>query len=418
MKTKMRRAVNKSSGIRLAIDGGKPIRTAPWGKGPYHFPSELKRLAKVLAGPALPLAQGLQVRELRERLGRLYGMPYVVTASSGTAAIHAALAAAGVGPGDEVVLSPLTDFGSVAGILTLGATAVFADTAPHSYGLDPADLERLLTKRTKAVIAIHIAGYACEVKKIAALAHGRGASVVEDCAQAHLARLGGRYLGTFGDFGCFSTNESKHMKSGEGGFILTRREAQARYAELYADKCYDRRPGVVPLPSFPALNLRMSEVNAAIAIEQLGSLPARIARRNVTGRRLAERLAPYPLMPVVSADNDGSAFWWFAFHLEHNRTTWTTPEFAKALSAEGIPCGNHTQRNLARSPLFDALDRNPAAFPTYRPVGLKKGFYRRPLPNADWVYENMLRVECSEHLWERDAADFGRALDKLFSSRP
>ena len=253
----------------LAINGGKPAYTKTWRDGPFHFRSELKELERVLAEPKLPLARGKWVMAYRHALQELYGMKYAIPVSSGTAAVHVGLFAAGVGAGDEVIVSPLTDYGSISGIFQLNAIPVFADVTADSLLMDIASVKQKITRYTRAIMPVHVGGYGVDMSGLMKLARAHKLAVVEDCAQAHLGSIRGKYLGAFGDLGIWSTNESKHIKSGEGGFVLTNNRAKARLADLFADKCYARVPGDPPTPAFPALNVRLSDMNAALAAAQL-----------------------------------------------------------------------------------------------------------------------------------------------------
>jgi hypothetical protein len=239
----------------LAIDGGTPAHKTPWRDGPFHHSTELRVLEKVLSGPKLPLARGKWVMAYRQHLQDLYGMKYAIPTSSGTTAIHVALYAAGVGAGDEVIVSPLTDYGSIIGIFQLNAIPVFADVVADSFLMDVQSIAACITPHTKAIMPVHNGGYAVDMPALMKLSRKHRIPIVEDCAQSHLSSIGGRYLGTFGDLGVWSTNESKHMKSGEGGFVLTNSKKLAEKAELFSDKCYPRFPGAPETPAFPALNV-------------------------------------------------------------------------------------------------------------------------------------------------------------------
>ena len=173
---------------KLAIDGGKPLHTKPWRTGAFHVREELRVLSDVLSGPALPMARGPRVMKLREDLQACYGMRYAVPVSSGSAAIHVALFAAGVGAGDEVIVSPLTDYGSIIGIFQLNAIPVFADVLPDSILMDVADVKKKITRRTKAIMPVHNGGYAVDMRALNRLAKAHDIKVVEDCAQAHQRR--------------------------------------------------------------------------------------------------------------------------------------------------------------------------------------------------------------------------------------
>ncbi|MDA0747420.1 MAG: aminotransferase class I/II-fold pyridoxal phosphate-dependent enzyme, partial [bacterium] len=218
----------------LAIHGGKPVHSKPWRNGSFHFTQEVAALKKLLSGPALPLARGKAVMAYREALKKQYGMKYAVPTSSGSAAIHVALAAAGIGAGDEVILSPLTDYGSIIGIFQLNAIPVFADVQSDGLLMDVNSAAEKITEHTRAIMPIHNGGYAVDMQAVMKLARKHNLTVMEDCAQAHLGSINGKYLGTIGHLGAWSTNESKHMKSGEGGFILTNNRKMAEKADLFS----------------------------------------------------------------------------------------------------------------------------------------------------------------------------------------
>jgi dTDP-4-amino-4,6-dideoxygalactose transaminase len=342
----------------LAVNGGKPTPGKNWRTGPFHVREEIKVLEQVLSGPALPMARGPRIMALREQLQRCYGMRYAVPVSSGNAAIHVALCAAGISAGDEVIVNPLTDYGSVIGIFQLNAIPVFADVRPDSLMMDVDVIARRITSPTKAIMPVHNGGYALDMRALMQLAKKRNISVLEDCAQAHLATLGKKYLGTYGDIGAWSFNESKHMKAGEGGFVLTNNK---KMADLFADKCYARIPGVPANPAFPALNVRLNEINAALASVQLSYLPKWIEKR----RRFAE-----------------------AFH-------------------EGF-------KDVPGWEVFRKLNEDPDIFPSYRPGRLKKNFYPLDIaPVAQRADARLGAVTMSQHNTVGEAGAAARAIKKI-----
>lgn len=410
----MKRETLKSP--RLAVNGGKPVRQAPWAEGASHYACEIEALRELLSGPAIPLARSEPVMNFREAARALYGAAHVVTASSGTTALHVALEAAGVGPGDEVVVPTMSDMGTYSGIFVLNAVPVFCDTVPGGLVMDAAKLPALITGRTRAIVPVHNGGYMADMPALMKLARARGIKVVEDCAQAHLAAVKGRYLGTFGDFGCFSTNDTKHMRSGEGGFILCRSPRDARRMELYADKCYPRFPGAPKTPAFPALNVRWNGVLAAIAGEQLKMLPDWVRQRRLVGDRLLEITRDYPLLAHPVPAGGEPSYWWFAFRLDPARCRLDPGEFAAAASAEGLPCRVGPQPNVLRWELFRKLHRDPGCFRNYRPgAALGKGaFDARRFPETARSRRTVLAIPVSQHVTLEDTGDVRRVFGKLF----
>jgi dTDP-4-amino-4,6-dideoxygalactose transaminase len=399
----------------LALNGGKPAHTRPWRTGNFHFGEELAALEELLSGPALPLARGRAVMAYRRELQELYGMRYAVPTSSGSAAIHVGLFAAGVGAGDEVIVSPLTDYGSIMGIFQLNAIPVFADVQPDGLLLDPQSVAGKITPHTRVIMPVHNGGYAVDMAGIVKLARQHGLIVLEDCAQSHLASLKGKYLGTFGNLGAWSTNESKHMKSGEGGFLLTNDRRMAELADLFSDKCYPRFPGAPPTPAFPALNVRLSDVNAALARVQLRRLPRWTAQRQAFGFAFCEGIAGVPgVKPQPQPRGARPSFWWTLFAVDPEILGVQADRFCEMLRAEGIPCAAGPQRYVPGWEVFRALDRDPDAFRAYRPGRLRKGFYPLDVaPNAMRAHQRLAIVSLSQHNTVGEARAAARAVRKV-----
>jgi perosamine synthetase len=399
----------------LAINGGKPLHDKPWKTGAFHVKEEIKVLEQVLAGPALPMARGPRVMALREQLAACYGMRYAVPVSSGSAAIHVALYAAGGGAGDEVIVSPLTDYGSIIGIFQLNAIPVFADVLPDSLLLDVGAIEKKISARTKVIMPVHNGGYAVDMRALMKVAKKRGVKVLEDCAQAHLAQLGKKYLGTYGDISAWSFNESKHMKAGEGGFILTNNKAMAEAADLFADKCYPRFAGAPPTPAFPALNVRLNEINAALASVQLKHLPKWIEKR----RRFAaafqagiQDVAGIRAEPQPTGSNP--SYWWVSFAVDADVLGVDAARFCEMLNAEGIPSGARVQQYVPGWQVFRTLHDDPDAFASYRTGRLKKRRY--PLnvaPIAQKAAAKVGAIRMTQHNTVAEAKAAARAVQKI-----
>ncbi|MCL2299810.1 MAG: DegT/DnrJ/EryC1/StrS family aminotransferase, partial [Firmicutes bacterium] len=242
-----------------AIHGGKPVKTTPFGTGKRFGAEELEQLREALEQQTLFYWHGKKVRGFCEKLAGIYGMPYCAAASSGTAAIHTALGALGIAAGDEVITTPITDMGTLIGILYQNAVPVFADLDPHTYNPDPKSIEDCITEKTKAIVVVHLAGNPADMDAVMDIAARHNLKVIEDCAQSWLASYKGKWVGTIGDIGCFSTNEFKHISTGDGGALLTRDELLYRKALMFADKNYDRIGGM-PIRNCEALapNYRMT----------------------------------------------------------------------------------------------------------------------------------------------------------------
>ncbi|WP_456467705.1 DegT/DnrJ/EryC1/StrS family aminotransferase [Archaeoglobus sp.] len=241
---------------------GKKIKVAK----PFVDEEEVQAVREVLLSGHY--VSGPRVKEFEEKFAEYIGVKHAVAVNSGTAALHVALASLGIGPGDEVIVSPLTFFSTVSAVLHQNAIPVFADIELESFCLDPADFERKITENTKAVIPVHIFGNAAEMDEIVKIAKENDVSVIEDCAQAHGTEYKGRKVGSIGDAGCFSFYATKHMTTGEGGMITTDNNDLAEKARII------RNHGMVGRDQHVMLgyNYRMSEINAAIGLVQLKKL--------------------------------------------------------------------------------------------------------------------------------------------------
>jgi dTDP-4-amino-4,6-dideoxygalactose transaminase len=221
------------SGIDLpAIAGGKPAKSVPFNTEERYGDDELKEVTEALKQGTLFYAQGRKVAQFEEEFAAQGDFRYAVATSSGTAAIHAALTAVGISPGDEVIVPPITDMGTLVPILYQGAVPVFADLDPQTYNLLPASVGDNLTEKTRAILAVHLAGNSCDMDSLVEIASGRKIAIIEDCAQAHGCTYRGRPVGHFGVAGCYSLNEFKHISCGDGGIIVTNDQEFASQARL------------------------------------------------------------------------------------------------------------------------------------------------------------------------------------------
>ena len=405
-----------STAETLALLGGPKTKTTPYGKGAKHdAEAEVEALKRrFLAGP-LPLAKGPAILEFRQRVQELFGVTCCVPCSSGSAAVHAGLAALGVSPGDEVITTPLTDHGTLIGIMQLNAIPVFADVNPSTMMIDAGTIEPRLTARTRVLLPVHNLGCPTDMTGIMALAAARGLKVLEDCAQSWMAEWDHRLVGTFGQVGIYSANESKHISAGEGGVILSQDEAIGRYADLFVDKSYNRT-GVGPVdPVMPALNYRMSELNAVIGVEQLKKVRAVGERRYALGERLAAGVAGLPGVTLLRPPAHSKCTYWGAvLFVDPAEAGIDGTGFAKALAAEGLSAGQPVQGFVLQWPLFRTLHENPTAFPTYIPPGLGQGrFDPAQCPHAQAMRSRAVRLHLDNFCTEQDIEDTACAVRKV-----
>jgi dTDP-4-amino-4,6-dideoxygalactose transaminase len=328
---------------QLAIAGGEPAKKTPYGSGKRYGSEELQELKEALDQNSLFYAHGRKVHELEEEFARFCGTRFAIATSSGTASIHTAMIALGISPGDEVITSPITDMGSVIAILFQGGVPVFADINPETHVLSPEAVEAAITPRTRAVLAVHLWGNACDLDRLGEICRRRQLHLIEDCAQAYCCQYNGRYTGTFGIAGCFSLNEFKHISCGDGGLVITDDEELAIRLRLATDKGYDRRPGATTRnPDFLAANYRMTELQGAVARAQLRKLPSIVARRREWCTRLLSEISGLDCLQMPSVTPGCDPSWWFLmFRVVPGRMGVSADEFARALQAEGIPAAAH-----------------------------------------------------------------------------
>ena len=321
----------------LALNGGPKAVTAirpvhhRWGA------EELARLTAMVAQPSLFYWNGPQCAAMLEEFRRPYPLKWAMPCSSGTAALHIAVSALQLPPGSEIITSPVTDMGSVIGILYQQCVPVFADILPHTYNLDPADVRRRITPKTRALMVVHLAGNPSDMDALMAIAREHHLFVIEDCAQSWGAAYRGKPVGLFGDLACYSFNEFKHVSCGDGGIVATNNERFGPTLTKWGDKHYDRVSGNRN-PEALSPNYRMSEPQAAIAGGQLTKLPTIIAAHVALGSRLLNRLRELALpgigLPAIDP-RDTHSFWFCLLRFEAARFRCSRDQFVAALSAEG-----------------------------------------------------------------------------------
>jgi perosamine synthetase len=286
---------------QLAIKGGAPVRTKLFPAYNTIDKKEKEAVQKVLDSGNLSQYLGAwsddffggpMVRKLEEAWCKAINIQYAVSVNSNTSGLFAAIGACGIGPGDEVIVSPYTMSASAIAPIVYGAVPVFADIDPDSFCLDPKSIEQRITPRTKAIIIVHIFGHPADMDLIMAIAKKHSLNVIEDCAQAPMGKYKGRYVGTIGDIGVFSLNYHKHIHTGEGGIVVTNNAVLAEKVQLirnHAENVVEAK-GVTDLTNMVGYNYRMTEIEAAIGIEQLKKLPRLLEERLKNAAFLHEAL--------------------------------------------------------------------------------------------------------------------------------
>lgn len=400
---------------RLAIEGGTKTRRKAWpGRTNRFGREELKEVKEALAQNTLFYLYGRKTKQMCAKMARMCGAKHVVPCSSGSAALHGAVKACGVGPGDEVITAPITDAGTILAIVYEGAIPVFADIDPLGYNVTAQSVEKCITARTRAVIVVHLAGCPVDIKPIIRLCRKRKIKVIEDCAQSWGAKVDGKWVGTFGDLGCFSLNDFKHISAGDGGLIVTNSAKLYREAWLSIDKCYDRVTGMRNLP-FAAPNYRITELQSAVAIAQFGKLGKITSARHALGERLTRGLRKIEGVTPHSVVKGGYAtYWFYLMQIDVKRLRTDAATFTGALNAEGIPGSAGYIEPVYLD--YEYLRKKTAFHHSRWPfTQARKGFsYRKgDCPNAETVIRNCFRFPLNEALSARDIDDVVAAVQKV-----
>jgi dTDP-4-amino-4,6-dideoxygalactose transaminase len=324
--------------------------SARWLDWPHFDAEQIAAAEAVLRSGKVNYWTGEEGRAFEHELARACGAGFGIALANGTVALDLALHVLGIGPGDEVVATPRSFIASASTVALCGARPVFADIDPDSQNITPASVRAVLSARTKAIIAVHLAGWPCDMDGLLALARAHDLRLIEDCAQAHGATYGGRQVGSFGHVAAFSFCQDKIMTTaGEGGLLTTSDEDLWRAAWSYKDhgKSYDamhhRRhpPGFRWVHESLGTNWRMTEVQAAIGRCQLRRLPEWLSLRRRNAALLAGRLRALPLLRVPEPPpHVGHAWYKFYVFVRPQRLArgWTRDRIMAAIVARGIPC--------------------------------------------------------------------------------
>jgi len=403
-----------------AILGGKKVRTKEWPGWPiWDTATDEEQVLKVLRSGVWSRA-GV-VTEFENKWAELIGAKRCLAVVNGTNALIAALIQLGIGGGDEVLVPPYTFIATVQAILQSGAMPVFVDTDPETFQIDHNKIEAKITPRTKAILPVHILGLPADMIKIMAIAQKHNLLVVEDACQAWLAEIDHKKVGTFGNAGCFSFQNSKNIPIGEGGAIVSDDEE-------FMDRCYSYHNYGNPYGTnigevgsgtlMAGTKMRMTEYQAAIGLAQMKRLEEQTTKRNENAAYLRSKIKrtpgilPYKLNQKVSR----AAFHLFPFRYKKEKFNGLSRDgFLKAMQAEGIPCsGGYTTLN--KMPYLENVLKTKNFQLMYPPEMLdyNKFMERNQCPMNDqlceeavWFGQNMLIAEKS------DMDDIATAIERI-----
>ena len=336
---------------KLAIDGGAPVR-APGRMLVFGAPRiERDEMDEVLDSMRKGwIGTGPKVHRFESDFAAYKGARHAVALNSCTAALHLSMLALGIGPGDEVITTPMTFCATINAIIHCGATPVLADIDPVTFNIDPAAIAQAITPRTKAILPVHFAGRCCDMAAIMALAREHGLKVVEDCAHAIETEQDGIKAGRFGDMGCFSFYVTKNVVTGEGGIVVTEDDQLAAHIKVlglhgmskdawkrFSDEGY-RHYQVV----HAGYKYNMMDIQAAMGIHQLGRVEAWWSIREQIWRRFNEAFAGLPCrLPADPVPNSRHAFHLYTPLVDIDRLGRERDWVLDAMTAENIGVGVH-----------------------------------------------------------------------------
>lgn len=406
----------------LAVNGGAPVRTQPWPSWPAMIVDET-----MLANMAATTKSGAwsrisnpvngTVATFEKRYAALTRAKYCVGTGSGTQALGVCVDALNIQPGDEVITSSYTDFGTISAILAARALPIFADLDHRSYQIDPAAIAQKITSNTKAIMPVHIMGSACNMDAIMAVANKHKIPVIEDACQANFAKYKGRQLGTIGQLGCFSFQGSKQIAAGEGGAVIGNDDA-------LMDKVYTiQNHGTNKKGQNTTIGqkMRMNEFEGSIILSQLDKAVKRFEKRNENANYLSSKIKNIPgLTPQLQYEgSNSSGYYLYAFTYDkkfYNNAD--RQSFLKALNAEGIPATGYI-----KGMQHDLWATNILELGSYKKNYTKQQlqFFKDSLvlPSCDKVTESVVVISAGAILLgtKSDMDDIINALEKIYTNR-
>ncbi len=389
---------------RPAIAGGKPVRESKIFYGhQYIDEDDIQAVVDVLKSDYLTC--GPKIAELERKLCELTGAKYAVACSNGTAALHIAALAAGVGEGDEVITTPITFAASANCALYCGARPVFADIDPETYNIDPKKVEEAITPRTKAVVAVDYTGQSADLAPLLKICREHNLLLIEDGAHVIGTKYQGQMNGSIADMTMFSFHPVKTVTGGEGGVILTNEEAL--YKKLLLFRSHGITRDVEQMQHEPegswyyeqvelGYNYRMTDMQAALIISQLDKLPMFVRRRKEIVARYNEAFSNMPEVFVQrEIPESDTTRHLYILRIVPEKLTIDRKKFFEALGAENVCC------NVHYIPVY--------YFPYYEKLGYRKGL----CPNAEKLYEEIITLPLYYAMSDTDVESVIEAVKKI-----
>jgi len=412
--------------LELALFGGKKIRTHPFPKHPLIGNEEKNAVLKVLESGNLSTFRaeagsnflgGVNIKKFEEDFAQYIGTKFAVSFNSATSALHAAIVAVGVNPGEEVIVPPYTFTSTATSVLMHNAIPVFADVQSDIFCIDPISIEKRISKLTKAIIPVHLFGHPAEMDEIMEIAQKHNLKIIEDCAQAVGAKYKNKKVGSIGDCGIFSFQETKAISTGEGGMLVTNDEKIAQIARMvrnHGEAILDSQNQRTYKSEFLGWGYRMTELEAALGIEQLKKLDGANKIRKNLAYGLTEKLNMIGGLSHVKKSYVEHVYWFYAFSFNEPKIGMSREQFVSALNAEGIPFGQGYVKPLYLNPIYH--ENKPFPYKFYKgTASYEKGL----CPVAERLHEKELvsTIILRPPANENDLKDVINAIDKVIENK-
>lgn len=405
-----------TSDKNLAVLGGTPVRKGRIGPEWPHI--DEKVIESVLKTTKSGIWSRIQsangtVPTFEKRFAELIGSSYVVGTGSGTQALSTCVEALNIGPGDEVITSPYTDFGTISAILTSRALPVMVDLDPESFQLDPDEVEKNINSNTRAIMPVHIMGLPANMERIMALAKKHNLKVIEDSCQAPFVRYQGKAIGLIGDLGCFSFQASKAISCGEGGAVVGNDEQLMDECFTVQNRGANRKGQNVRIgPKY-----RMNEFEGAILLGQLEGAKDRFEIRNANANYLSDKLKDFPgLRPQKKYPGTESGAY-YHYGLSYQKEAFngaSRAQFLKAIQAEGVPFGSYIKNGLHREPWVDNILNLREYKKFYSAQRLKEYKERLNLKNCDKVTDETMVSMWGSGTLLAERSELDKIVDAIF----
>ncbi len=387
----------------LAINGGPKVTGDPFPAWPSLSEKGIKKVSEVLRSGQVNYWTGPLGQEFEKKFAEYMGAEYCITTTSGTSALHTAIASLDIGPGDEVICPSYSFIASSFAILQAGALPVFVDTGTD-HVIDPVEIEKAITERTKGIVVVHLYGIIADMDPIMDIADKYNLYVIEDCAQAHGGEYKGKKAGTIGHVGCFSFCQSKHFTTGgEGGAVITNDESLAWECRSFRDHGYDveQRLNLLELESKlmyihkrVGFNYRLTEMQSAIGLAELERFGTwNLPRRRATGKKLIAALKDHPLVMHSPPDTEErkNAFWWVPFVIDIDKLTVSAKDFVAAIGAEGVPAYTVLWPEMYQEKAYvEKIGFGVANYPFYDPKARNIDYRKFNCKTAKWLTDRTI----------------------------